>query len=870
MSRTSPARPTTCRSRVLVAALALAACACRAPERPAAPALESLEDIFFLPGPHGRPPSVESLSADGVWAFVRWSPLESQPDGTRAFVETDALRLVRTDRARADHGVGEPASELFRRLSPPGAPSDVGDAGQAGEHVAERAARPADRQRSMRREWSRRGHRLALAQGAELWLADAPADAVGVADWRVARLYADPPQDSGAADLQRLERVTSLDFSEDDAELWVDNGRETFAFPLPATLDALVELDLSDARCLTAALEPATADVELARDRSVAFSVRGALAAEALPAQPTATTPDDANAAAPRKAQILFVEGRRTVELDGFADVEQPEDVSLSPDGRFVVAEVVERGEEPARQIVPNYLTTRVSTREARRERADDLAAPRRVDLWSTADGSRRALELDAAPTRTTRHLGWSRDPEHGALYVFTRTSEDWKTFEIWRWTEAGAARVWRDSDPAWYGGPAVGARWSGDGTRLIVGSEATPDSTSPGRCQLFSLDPATGVLRQLTNVRGEVESFDVAADGSLAYLASDGDPTRRVLGFCNAALVRGQAGASGFLVPTPPGYLSALSICDEGRRATFRRQTLGHPGELWSVELREDARAVQLSRTAPREFVERARILPEVFSATSPDGSRVWSHVYLPRATSLERPDRPRPCVVFIHGAGYLQNVTDSLTAYEPNLAFHSRLAEQGYVVADVDYRGSAGYGQRFRGDVHLRLGELELQDIHAVLDALAARGVIDARRVGCYGGSYGGFLVLMALFTEPGRWRCGAALRSVTDWRSYHPSYTQPRLGRPSQNEEAYRRSSPIDLAEGLQDPLLLLHGMQDTNVFVQDTIRLMERLIDLGKEFDAMLYPSQDHAFADGRHWVDEYRRIERLMVQHLGEP
>ena len=167
-------------------------------------------------------------------------------------------------------------------------------------------------------------------------------------------------------------------------------------------------------------------------------------------------------------------------------------------------------------------------------------------------------------------------------------------------------------------------------------------------------------------------------------------------------------------------------------------------------------------------------------------------------------------------------------------------------------------------------RLGELELADIHTILDALGKRGVIDVARVGCYGGSYGGFLTLMALFTEPGKWKCGAALRSVSDWRSYHPSYTQPRLGRPSKNDEVYKRCCPIDLAEGLRDPLLILHGMEDSNVFAQDSIRLIEKLIDLGKDFEAMLYPSQDHAFTDGRHWVDEYRRIERWMHVHLGEP
>ena len=89
-----------------------------------------------------------------------------------------------------------------------------------------------------------------------------------------------------------------------------------------------------------------------------------------------------------------------------------------------------------------------------------------------------------------------------------------------------------------------------------------------------------------------------------------------------------------------------------------------------------------------------------------------------------------------------------------------------------------------------------------------------------------------------------------------------------RPTPRPQA--RSSPIDLAEGLEDPLLILHGMVDTNVFAQDSIRLIERLIDLGQDFDAMLYPSQAHAFDDGMAWLDEYRRIERLLLEHLGPP
>jgi dipeptidyl aminopeptidase/acylaminoacyl peptidase len=123
------------------------------------------------------------------------------------------------------------------------------------------------------------------------------------------------------------------------------------------------------------------------------------------------------------------------------------------------------------------------------------------------------------------------------------------------------------------------------------------------------------------------------------------------------------------------------------------------------------------------------------------------------------------------------------------------------------------------------------------------------------------------MLLFKDPAEFACGAALRPVTDWATYHPGYTQPRLGNLNDEPDVYKKTSPIHFAEGLEKPLLILHGMMDSNVFVQDSVRLIERLIKLGKDFDAMLYPSQDHAFTDSASWIDEYRRIERFFDQHL---
>jgi dipeptidyl aminopeptidase/acylaminoacyl peptidase len=310
--------------------------------------------------------------------------------------------------------------------------------------------------------------------------------------------------------------------------------------------------------------------------------------------------------------------------------------------------------------------------------------------------------------------------------------------------------------------------------------------------------------------------------------------------------------------IEQPLGFNHDARASLDRRTVAFVHESSGVPAEIWGSDA-DGARP--LTSTAPEAFARVAWQRPTRRSFSSADGTTVWANVWLPEH------GRDTPCVVFVHGAGYLQNVTDSLTEYPLNWMFHARLARLGYAVVDVDYRGSKGYGRAFRTAIVDRLGEKELEDIHAALDALARERAIDRRRVALYGGSYGGFLTLMALFTEPGRWRGGAALRSVSDWRSYHPTYTQPRLGKPSTNPDAYARSSPIDHVAGLRDPLLLLHGLRDDNVFAQDTLRVVDQLVLHGKQFELMLYPSQGHAYDSGPHWVDQYQRIEAFLRRHL---
>ena len=862
----------------LLAAVLTACSTAPAREAPAAPAAlareavarvtasgsPSLEEIFLLPGPEGQAPRVESLSADGRFALVRWSPLVRDARGRRATSERPDLWLVPLDPDARGADAALPGAPLEDLLPPPTATA-------AG---ARRSAAT----------WSEAGARLAVVRGGELFVLEPAASG-----WDVRLLHVDgeaeAPEDAQAdGDAPPDERARPTRLGRGARVAWVDGDR---ALRVILSGDVLVlelaaaDAGLAGARWLGESLAEGASGVQWSDDDRVAFRVRPPVARLPVPEppaqEPTGEASDDEGATdaqatpdpAPRgePAHVLHLADGRAVALEGLDGLEGLESERLSPDGAWVFAFDEARTPEPERNLVPDFLTERVTTRNARRERADDGGRARTAWVWSTDDGARTALAWDEWPDALLWPLGWAPQPaaEDGtrppARFALQRTSADRARREVWCFEGGAWRRLFSERDPHWLGGPAGGARWSVDGRRLLVPAEWMPGTSTPGRCQLFAVDADSGAVRQLTEVEGELDGWSQAADGRIALTASRDDPGRRAL------LVVEPEGGPARELALPPGYLDGPRLA--GESVLVGRATLGLPAELWWVAA-DGSRAAALGDSVPRELREAARVLPETLRVTGALGATVWSHVWLPDGVSLEHADRPRACVVFVHGAGYLQNVSDSLGEYAVNFLFHERLARMGYVVLDVDYRGSKGYGALFRGEVQHHLGGHDLDDIARSVDELVARGLVDAGRVGLYGGSYGGFLTLMALFTQPERWAAGAALRSVTDWRSYHPGYTVPRLGRPSTHPESYQRSSPIDHAANLRDPLLLLHGMVDSNVFAQDTIRLMEALIDLGLPFEAMLYPSQGHGFDDGQHWLDEYGRIEAFLVGHLGAP
>lgn len=410
--------------------------------------------------------------------------------------------------------------------------------------------------------------------------------------------------------------------------------------------------------------------------------------------------------------------------------------------------------------------------------------------------------------------------------------------------------------DEAWIGQHDYATGWiRGTRTTWFV-------SESSGFAHLSVADEA-GAVRQLTSGSFEVSDVRASRDGSRLFFKSN-ETHPGVFEFCSVDLATGERRQ----LTTLGGVNDFVLSRDETAVAALHSEAL-KPEELFVVSLSGADQPRQLTRTISKPFRDIAWTAPKFVEVPSRHGGVIHSRVYLPEdATPAVSSSDPRPAVMFVHGAGYLQNAHQGWSGYFREFMFHTLLTRRGFVVLDMDYRASAGYGRDWRTAIYRQMGTPEVEDLADGVAWLAANHNVDAKRVGVYGGSYGGFLTLMSLFREPDLFAAGAALRPVTDWAHYNHGYTSNILNTPDVDPDAYNLSSPILFADGLTRPLLICHGMIDDNVFFKDTVRLTQRLIELKKDnWSVAMYPVEPHGFRQPASWRDEYQRILDLFVREL---
>jgi len=569
------------------------------------------------------------------------------------------------------------------------------------------------------------------------------------------------------------------------------------------------------------------------------------------------------------------------------ADRQAASDLMLSPDGKHVFIIVSERPASAKNTIVPNFVTETGYTADIQGRTNVGDSQDRRLlamlnletgkSVW--ADGSfappAPQAEKAAAAGSTTgaenqpgrkaeREIRWSMpavsgDGQH--VVAGARSTDNKDRWFVALDPETGKTNVIDTlHDDAWireagFGGGAI--EFLRDSPRAWFLSERD------GWMHLYAIDVSApdGAAKPLTSGKWEITSAEVSADGTKFYITStEAHPGERHL----------------YSLPIDGGVRTKITAMTGSNQATVSPDdstlALVHsysnkPPELYLSPNAPGAAARQVTTTPTAEWRSFTWIDPKVITFKARDGVEVYARLYTPEMIGARR-DASHPGVVFVHGAGYAQNAHKYWASYFREYMFHNLLASRGYVVLDVDYRASSGYGRDWRTAIYRHMGGKDLEDIVDGAKVLAAKEQVNPKRIGVYGGSYGGFITLMAMFTTPDVFAAGAALRPVTDWAHYNHGYTSAILNVPQKDMEAYRRSSPIYFAEGLKGALLICHGMVDTNVHFQDSVRLAQRLIELRKEnWSIAPYPVENHGFTEETSWADEYKRILKLFEDNL---
>ena len=576
---------------------------------------------------------------------------------------------------------------------------------------------------------------------------------------------------------------------------------------------------------------------------------------------------------------------KRPKEL--YTEDKQVDNVQLSPDENYVTYRLTKTS--PGKTtIVPNYVTESGFTEDIpsrnkvgyalasaetwvydiRKDTSLQISTREIPGINDPTDYSKdyaKTVKADTAKNKPTTPkteprkvlisgVYWSEDGKNAVVVIRSFDNKD-----RWIMSLDIATRklklLDRQRDEAWIGGPGMGFGFGGGSLGYTDNQTFYYQSEADGYSHLYWVNVITGEKKQLTKGKFEVQSVQLSNDKKTFYLTTNEVHPGEQHFYKMAA-----TGGERVKITSLTGANQVILSPDESQLAILYSYS-NKPWELYVQENKPAATPQQITQSTSAAFNSYPWRDPQVITFKASDGADVYGRLYVPKKKN-------GAAVVFVHGAGYLQNAHKWWSSYFREYMFHNLLVDKGYTVIDVDYRASAGYGRDWRTGIYRFMGGKDLTDNVDAAKYLVEKQGINPGRIGVYGGSYGGFITLMAMFTTPDVFKAGAALRPVTDWAAYNHGYTSNILNEPFTDSLAYHKSSPIYHAAGLKNHLLICHGMVDVNVHIQDSFRLVQRLIELKKEnWEMAAYPMEDHGFVEPTSWMDEYKRILKLFEEKL---
>jgi dipeptidyl-peptidase-4 len=415
---------------------------------------------------------------------------------------------------------------------------------------------------------------------------------------------------------------------------------------------------------------------------------------------------------------------------------------------------------------------------------------------------------------------------------------------------------IFRDESNTWVD-VQDGIVWIDKGAAFLWISERD------GWRHIYRVSKRGGQGQLLTKFDADVTDFVGADSTSVYFLASPSNATERYL---YRAPLDGSA-APARVTPADQRGWHTYELAPGGRVAFHTWSAFDRPPVMDVIDVPSHRSLRALTDPSALVATLAPVVKPPVEFLTVDVGGGVTLDGWMLKPPTFD-PSRKYPVIVHVYGEPASQTVTNRWGSR--TMLFHRALAEAGYIVVSFDNRGTpAPKGAAWRKVIYGTVGDLSSKDQAVAIRALASRySFVDLSRIGVWGWSGGGSNTLNCMFRFPDVYKVGVSVAPVPDQTLYDTIYQERYMGLPQKNAEGYRLGSPINFAAGLKGSLLVVHGSGDDNVHYQGTERLVNRLVELGKPFDLMVYPNRTHAISEGPGTTPHiYQLIARYFVDHL---
>jgi dipeptidyl aminopeptidase/acylaminoacyl peptidase len=508
----------------------------------------------------------------------------------------------------------------------------------------------------------------------------------------------------------------------------------------------------------------------------------------------------------------------------------EPKDLTNTPDVR-----------EQGLLMAPNGRAMALSTKRSGQGQVD-------LAVMDMASGQVRALTHETDPQWRWNAVAWT---DGGKSLIANRSFADSTASEVWK-VDAATGKATK-----LLGKPGV----------VYSASDATRDgsavalTTNEGTHQLHAAVymPATGAIRTLKATPWEQNSGAISPDGR-SMVVQTGEDGRQTLELVDLATLAEQP------LAMPPGVNDTLGtqpFTPDSKRLLVMHSGADTPGEIQAFDV-ADGKMTQLTHLAMASLAPEHLPKSRIVTYKSYDGTLVSAVVTMP--FNLKR-DGSNPAVLMPHG-GPTGQTNDGFNRYA------TALASRGYVVIQPNPRGSTGYGLAFQKANFQDLGGGDLKDELAGKQFLVDSGYVDAKKVGIFGGSYGGFMTLMAIGRAPDEFAAAVDLFGIIDWRTMWQhedallqAYQKSLLGSPDANPKVYDATSPLTYIQAVKAPLLVQQGENDIRVPAGQAKQVVEALKKKGNTVDSIFYPEEGHGFSKREHQQDSLQRTVDWFDKYL---